>query len=120
MFVINVTLLSYTCTYLMFLIMLKLFVYFTLDGGFQAFLRVRFEEVKQVRPLYGCKQNQGAIHKTTRLLCHHETTVHILHEDTLRLPTMIDRMVVHHVVTISRLVVDLFVLFFRAQRGPAY
>jgi hypothetical protein len=55
------------------------------------------------------------------MLCrHHETTVHLLHEDTLCLPTIIDRMLVHHVFTLSRLVVDLLVLLFRAQRGAAF
>jgi hypothetical protein len=34
-FVIDTILLYYTLTYLIFLIMLQLFVYFTLDGGFE-------------------------------------------------------------------------------------
>jgi hypothetical protein len=67
MFVIDTFLLYYTLTYLMYFIMLQLSVYFTVDGGFQAFLCVLYEVVKQVIPLYGCKHNNGAIHKTTNL-----------------------------------------------------
>jgi hypothetical protein len=37
----------------------------TKDGGFQAHLKLHYAKVRNFIPMYGCKQNQGAVHKST-------------------------------------------------------
>jgi hypothetical protein len=39
------------------------FLCISIDGGFQARLKVQYGKVRKFRPIYGCKENQGAIHK---------------------------------------------------------
>jgi hypothetical protein len=39
--------------------------FFTKDGGFQAHLRVHYAKMRNFRPMYGSKENQVAIHKST-------------------------------------------------------